>query len=212
MARLILSMDRQILGEFPLNKARTTIGRRTGNDIHIDNLAISGEHAVVLVGPDGVFLEDLGSTNGTKVNGQSAQKVCLKDGDLVELGKFTLAFRADPAEFEKTVVLDPGSSPPRPAVPPRQMATPLPQGEIRVLDGVHAGRLLDLNKTLMTIGRKGVQVAMISRRPQGFFIIHVEGARFPVLNGRMLDAQAHALADRDVIDIAGIRLEFLRKD
>ena len=212
MARLILSMDRQILGEFPLNKARTTIGRRTGNDIHIDNLAISGEHAVVLVGPDGVFLEDLGSTNGTKVNGQSAQKVCLKDGDLVELGKFTLAFRADPAEFEKTVVLDPGSSPPRPAVPPRQMATPLPQGEIRVLDGVHAGRLLDLNKTLMTIGRKGVQVAMISRRPQGFFITHVEGARFPVLNGRMLDAQAHALADRDVIDIAGIRLEFLRKD
>ena len=212
MARLILSMDRQILGEFPLNKARTTIGRRTGNDIHIDNLAISGEHAVVLVGPDGVFLEDLGSTNGTKVNGQSAQKVCLKDGDLVELGKFTLAFRADPAEFEKTVVLDPGSSPPRPAVPPRQMATPLPQGEIRVLDGVHAGRLLDLNKTLMTIGRKGVQVAMISRRPQGFFITHVEGARFPALNGRMLDAQAHALADRDVIDIAGIRLEFLRKD
>ncbi len=74
------------------------------------------------------------------------------------------------------------------------------------------GRLLELNKTLMTIGRKGVQVAMISRRPQGFFITHVEGARFPALNGRMLDAQAHALADRDVIDIAGIRLEFLRKD
>ena len=57
----------------------------------------------------------------------------------------------------------------------------------------------------------GLQVAVIARRPHGYFITHVEGKQFPMLNGQALNAQAHPLGDHDVIEIAGIKMEFFLK-
>lgn len=74
MAKLILSMDGLVLKEIPLNKERLSIGRKPHNDIQIDNLAISGEHAVVVNILNDSFLEDMNSTNGTLVNGQPVKK------------------------------------------------------------------------------------------------------------------------------------------
>src|SRR5437899_1674196 len=65
MAKLILSMDNLVLKEIALAKERTTIGRKPHNDIQIDNLAVSGEHAVIVTILQDSFLEDLGSTNCT---------------------------------------------------------------------------------------------------------------------------------------------------
>ncbi len=116
MAKLILSMDGLVLKEIPLTKERTTIGRKPHNDIQIDNLAVSGEHAVIVTILNDSFLEDLGSTNGTVVNGNPVKKHFLQNNDVVELGKYKLKFvgdagarrrRGEKADFEKTMVLRP---------------------------------------------------------------------------------------------------------
>ena len=245
MAKLILSMDGLVLKEILLNKERMTIGRKANNDIQIDNLAISGEHAAVVTILNDSFLEDLNSTNGTLVNGQPAKKHFLKNGDVIELGKYKLKYvseqvqQSESADFEKTMVLRPNTLKPAPApsgaapapmssatqanygdtqtamrvdVAPAPAARPSPaSAAIQLLNGANAGRELELTKTLTTLGKPGVQVAVIARRPHGYFITHVEGAQFPVLNGQVVDAQAHQLKDHDVIEIAGIKMEFFLK-
>ena len=229
MTKLILSMDGLVLKEIALNKERMTIGRRASNDIQIDNLAISGEHAAIVTILNDSFLEGLNSTNGTLVNGQPIKKHFLKNGDVVELGKYKLKYITEQApsneaaDFEKTMVLRPSAlaaaagapvstAQPPAAVPPVAGApVSVPQAAVQVLNGGNAGRELELTKTLTTLGRPGVQVAVIARRPHGYFITHVEGAQYPVINGRAIDAQAHPLKDHDVIELAGIKMEFFLK-
>lgn len=250
MAKLILSMDGLVLKEINLTKERTTIGRKPHNDIQIDNLAVSGEHAVIVTILEDSFLEDLGSTNGTVVNGQPVKKHFLQNNDIIELGKYKLKYvaeastgQAQVADFEKTMILRPGASKgltagpaqAAPAAAPASSAknlgdtaaiqataaqgpasrplaaTPQKAAALQLLSGPNAGKELDLTKPLTTLGKPGVQVAVITRRPQGFFITHVEGASFPGVNGKPLDAQAHALNDHDVIDLAGVKMEFFFK-
>ncbi len=222
MARLILSMDGLVLKEIPLNKERITIGRKPHNDIQIDNLAISGDHAAVVTILNDSFLEDLNSTNGTLVNGQPIKKHVLKNNDVVELGKYKLKYMAEATvagadngaasiaagiprspepmrTFSDTQIMIPR--------PPAPDPIPLPQVSIRLLTGPNSGKVLELAKTLTTLGKPGVQVAVISRRPEGVFVTHVEGEKFPTVNGKELDGEAYALNHRDVVEIAGIRME-----
>lgn len=249
MAKLTLSMDGMQLREIPLDKERMTIGRKPNNDIQIDNLAISGEHAAIVSILNDAFLEDLGSTNGTQVNGQPVKKHFLQNGDVIELGKYRLKYHKEPnqqtspADFEKTMIIRPA----RPADPADEKTTMVdaqvgaaaerqhpsaapavkagaagaasssqsppvpPRAAIQILAGVNAGRELELTKTLSTLGKPGVQVAVITRRPHGYFITHVEGAIFPSVNGKLLDAQAHPLLDHDIIELAGTKMEFFLK-
>jgi hypothetical protein len=102
---------------------------------------------------------------------------------------------------------------PAPAAPPpvAPAASSQPLGTIQILSGPSAGKELPLSKPLTTLGKPGVQVAVIAKRPQGYFITHVEGATFPIVNGKQLDAQAHALHDHDVIELAGVKMEFYLK-
>ena len=235
MAKLILSMDGLVLKEIPLTKERLTIGRKPHNDIQIDNLAISGEHAAIVTILNDSFLEDMNSTNGTLVNGQAIKKHFLRNLDVVELGKYKLKYMSDvpasgnsQADFEKTMILRPGvnrtpESPVRsfsdtqaglpkpPAAAAHSPVPAAPSAAIQLLNGGNAGKELELTKTLTTLGKPGLQVAVIAKRPHGYFITHVEGAQFPVVNGESLDAQAHLLKDHDVIEIAGIKMEFFLK-
>src|SRR3954468_19315659 len=136
MAKLILSMDGLVLKEITLTKERTTIGRKPHNDIQIDNLAVSGEHAVIVTILQDSFLEDLGSTNGTIVNGQSIKKHFLQNNDVIELGKYKLKYlneapaaQTKAADFEKTMVLRPGAVKPAPGpVSPAAATAPTPAG------------------------------------------------------------------------------------
>lgn len=247
MAKLILSMDGLVLKEISLEQERITIGRKPHNDIQIDNLAISGEHAAVVTILNDSFLEDLNSTNGTLVNGQPVKKHFLRHNDVIELGKYKLKYLNDQPQagynpdYEKTMVLRPGGIKPAaqeavqavaasPLGPPSQApagigssissigplsqaapAAPVSAAVIQILNGANAGKELPLTKTLTSLGKPGVQVAVIARRPNGYFITHVEGASYPVLNGATLDAQAHPLKDHDVIEISGVKMEFFLK-
>jgi len=283
-----------VLKEIPLSKERTTIGRKPHNDIQIDNLAVSGEHAVIVTILNDCFLEDLGSTNGTLVNGNPVKKHFLQNNDVVELGKYRLKFvgeapvpaaTAEKADFEKTMVLRPSamkaaaeqaramgagaaeaarataaqqvaasaaaagtaekevrsapapmsattttpfpiaaaqppthapaaSPPPAPAAapaPPPAARSPHPLGAIQILSGGNAGKELELAKPLTTLGKPGVQVAVLTRRPQGYFITHVEGANPPHVNGHAIGTAPHALKDHDVVELAGVKMEFFLK-
>lgn len=250
MAKIILSMDGLTLKEIPLAKERTTIGRKPHNDIQIDNLAISGEHAVIVTILNDSFLEDMGSTNGTVVNGQPVKKHFLQNSDVIELGKYRLKYvnevpqQTSATDFEKTMILRPDmmkktaeqmptpglgdtqvgmksavvdapapmfQPTPPPAAKPSPQAPTLPLGAIQILSGGNAGREMELTKNLTTLGKPGVQVAVIARRPQGYFITHVEGAQFPIVNGKTLDTQAHPLNDHDIIELSGIKMEFFIK-
>jgi predicted component of type VI protein secretion system len=269
-AKLILSMDGGIIKEYPLNKERITIGRKAHNDIIIDNLAVSGEHAAVVTILNDSFLEDLDSTNGLEVNGKPTKKHFLQNNDVIEIGKYKLKYITDqitqttPEDFERTMVLrvpakKEAASPAGNKSAEPQGATKVPPGVkpvkedaadstgkfdsyqaaqtttqtdpgiklptsdgtkpgaqkqvavVQVLTGPNAGKELELVKNLTTLGKPGLQVAVLTRRPHGFFITHVEGENFPLVNGRALTNQAHQLNEHDVIELAGIKMEFYFK-
>ncbi len=232
MAKLVLSMNGVVQGEYELNQERLTIGRKPDNDIPIDNLAVSGKHALVITILDDSFLEDLGSTNGSYVNGKLVKKHALKDGDVIAIGKHELKYinehaTADDDDFEKTMIIKPGSASAAVAAAqaaekavksaePAAAAAPagggMPLARLTVLNGPIAGKELELTKALITLGKPGTQVAVISRRPQGYFLTHIEsdgdGKRYPVVNGEAVGAKAYQLKDSDLIELAGIKMEF----
>ena len=242
-AKLILSMDGTVLKEYPLNKERTTIGRKPHNDIVIDNLAVSSEHAAIVTILNDSFLEDLDSTNGLAVNGVPTKKHFLQNNDVIEIGKYKLKYLNDQptqttaAEFEKTMVLRAPVKPVHEAKSPLDVTvtrkveatgqfsttasgiTPEaatgggqpPAAVVQILNGPNAGKELELVKNLTTLGKPGVQVAVLARRPHGYFITHVEGGSHPTVNGSSIGEQPHQLADHDLIELAGVKMEFYFK-
>jgi len=228
MARLILSLDSTVLAEYNMNKERYTIGRLPDNDIRIDNPAVSGHHSLIINILNDSFLEDLNSTNGTYVNGKLIKKHALQHGDVITAGHHQLRFveddEAQQDEFEKTMVIQPSARPVeklRAAVAEvgttgKQRtvgngASPLKKAKLQVLSGAFAGRELELTKALTTLGRPGVQVAAITRRSEGFFIVHIDGegeSSSPLVNGKQIGPHARKLADNDVIQLAGVKMGF----
>ena len=227
MARLILSLDGQVLAEYNMTKERYTLGRLPDNDVRLDNPAVSGHHALIINILNDSFLEDLNSTNGTYVNGKLIKKHALQHGDVVTIGLHHLRFvdSQDEAEegneFERTMVIGPGqisedrlraAAAARPATAPAATVRPaLVTAKLQVLSGQFAGRELELTKTLTTLGRPGVQVAAITRRADGYSIIHVESAKpddYPLVNGQPIGPQARRLSDNDVITLAGVKMGF----
>ena len=222
MPKMIVSIDGVVIKEVQLTKDRTTLGRRPYNDIVIDNLAVSGEHAALQIVGGEVYLEDLNSTNGTYVNGKAAKKQLLQSGDTVEVGKYKIRFVNDAAGdgFERTMSSRTGAdSLAAAAVPPSALASGLasPAGAadvhhaaIKVLSGAAAGREVTLTKVVTTIGKPGVAVAAITRRQRGFVVHHVEGAGNPALNGEPIGAEPVALKNGDLIELAGTKMQFVQ--
>ena len=300
MARLILSLDSQVLAEYNMSKERYTIGRLPDNDVRIDNPAVSGHHSLIINILNDSFLEDLNSTNGTYVNGKLIKKHALQHGDVITIGHHQLRFAdqqagdAEQDEFEKTMVIpaaqqdaaqlakaeeaadaaasadaasaaggstaadarvdvkvdmpEPKAPEPAPAVatvaedaavassvpePAAHVATAavepvahaatsagidpsnapnaLPFAKLQVLSGAFAGRELELTKALTTLGRPGVQVAAITRRAEGYYVVHVESGEegdYPLVNGQPIGAQARKLTDNDVLQLAGVKMGF----
>ena len=244
MARLILSLDGQVMAEYNMTKERYTVGRLPDNDVRIDNAAVSGHHGLIINILNDSFLEDLNSTNGTYVNGKLIKKHALTHGDVITIGHHHLRFvdsqveSTEQDEFERTLVIQPGqvnearlraaaesiapAAAPAPA-PARRIRAPRRRdrrgkgragsraAKLQVLSGQFAGRELELAKTLTTLGRPGVQVAAISRRADGYYVVHVESSKpgdFPLVNGQPIGPQARRLHDNDVVTLAGVKMGF----
>lgn len=214
MPKMIVSIDGVVIKEVPLTKDRTTLGRRPYNDIVIDNLAVSGEHAVLQLLGHEVYLEDLNSTNGSYINGKAVKKQLLQNDDVIEIGKYRIKFLGDAGGgYEKTMVIKPGSATAQ-AVRPALAESPpasVENAAIKVLSGVATGREVALVKVVTTIGKPGIAIAAITKRPTGFVIAHVEGINKPSVNGVALGTEAMPLNDGDVIELAGTQMQFLHK-
>jgi pSer/pThr/pTyr-binding forkhead associated (FHA) protein len=282
MARLILSLDNQVLAEYNMTKERYTVGRLPDNDVRIDNPAVSGHHSLIINILNDSFLEDLNSTNGTYVNGKLIKKHALQHGDVITIGHHQLRFSdqqsndTEQDEFEKTMVIPTGQqnadqlakaeaaaekaaaeaaaetvaadqsddhshaaaavkldaeeaaalneTPKAPSIgdqvshtdtsygiDPANAPSALPMAKLQVLSGAFAGRELELTKALTTLGRPGVQVAAITRRAEGYYIVHVESGKegdYPLVNGQPTGAQARKLQDNDVVQLAGVKMGF----
>lgn len=232
MAKLVLSHNGKPLGEFALDRERLTIGRRVSNDIVINFPSVSGEHACVITRRGQSFIEDLRSTNGTRVNGELVSKHYLRDGDEIVIGRHVLAYSGDlapgaeplPPEamadtiiqravpkpvLSQTIPTDSalqGGKDPKPAAASGN--EPMPLASMHILTGPGAGKELDLTRALTTVGKPGVQIAVITRRPQGYFFTHVEGQEYPLINGMPAGDHSHVLQDRDIIELAGTKLQF----
>lgn len=239
MAKIIVTLNDSVLGEYPLDRECLTIGRKPDNDIQIDNLAISGHHAQIITILNDSFLEDLNSTNGTYVNSKPIKKHALRDGDIITIGKHQLRYVNElagkvegPEDFEKTLIIRPDAvgMPERTgehelsedsivrlkaahaeSLRAQQSSAESRSAKLQILSGANTGKELVLSKALTTLGKPGVQVAAITRRPQGFFLIHIEGGAgsgHPRVNGEDVGTQAHPLHDHDIIEVAGVKMEF----
>jgi len=219
MGKLVVSLDGVVIKEVQITKDKTTLGRRPYNDIVIDNLAVSGEHAVLqMVGAD-VFIEDLNSTNGTYINGKAIKKQLLAHNDTVEIGKYKIKYLVeDGSDYEKTMIMKPGSAPPgflhtAPQPTPSTfggLGAVVPPASIKVLNGAAAGREVALTKVVTTVGKPGVQVASITTRPGGYVFAHVEGMARPTVNGSPLSGDSVHLKNGDVIELAGTQMQFVQ--
>ncbi len=220
MGKLIVTDGSGKTQEYPLDKERVTIGRHPDNDISLNDKAVSGHHAVIITILQDSFLEDLDSTNGTQVNTKQIAKHPLSDRDVISIGRNTLTFEGSKAtedDFEKTMIMKPSqfgaafephankavplNAPPKPLI-----------GKLKVANGANVGKELELTKALTTVGRPGVQVAAITRRADGYYIVHVggqAGGKRPLVNGKEIDSQAHKLNNNDMIELAGTQMNFL---
>jgi hypothetical protein len=229
MGKLVVSLDGVVIKDVQITKDKTTLGRRPYNDIVIDNLAVSGEHAVLQMLGNDVFIEDLNSTNGTYINGKAIKKQMLAHNDTVEIGKYKIKYLVEEGtDYEKTMVVRPGGGAGMSTgVPhtPYNHTSPMPNmtaalnaqagmgaaasASIKVLSGAAAGKSVTLTKVVTTVGKPGVQVASITKRPTGYVLAHVEGAMRPSINGVALVTDTAPLSNGDLIELAGTQMQFV---
>lgn len=215
MAKLIITLDGSMVKEHTLNKERTTIGRKPNNDLQLDDATVSGHHAVILL-LQNAYVEDLGSTNGTLLNGKPVTKRMLKHADVIRVGQHEFKFIEERAQnFDSTVIIS------RPVIPVASLAhqtvgattaTTAQAAKVKILNGSKAGEELPLLKSYTTVGRPGVQIAVIARRGQGYFLTPMsgvgDGTAPTKLNDEAIGAHSRVLKQGDVIEVAGTRMEF----
>lgn len=212
MAKIQLKKGGKLLGEFDFDK-RLTLGRELDNDIHLDDSAVSQHHALITAHEDHFRLEDLGSTNGTRINERKAGKLGLRQGDRITIGPFELEYAGPnaPRSFQDTMVLKleeiarEGDRQVREALD--QSGGDVPEARVEVLSGKNAGESLPLEEDNTPVGVPGTQVAAVSRRRDGYYLVPVDGG-MPRINGREGSPSAVRLQDRDELEIAGVRLAF----
>ena len=233
--KLVLRFKDSIISEYPLEAEETTIGRKSENTIHIDNLAVSGRHARILKIGNKVILEDLGSTNGTLVNNKPITKHILKNGESILIGKHTLTFvsledslptttsEAEESDMDKTMIISPQS---RSALlgNAKTSAPAMPLGAVQIISGTQAGKSFDLSASLTSLGKGdncrikakgltvGKQSAVITRRPTGYHITHLQGIAKAKVNGTPISQHPTPLKDSAIIELGDMKMEFFLRD
>jgi pSer/pThr/pTyr-binding forkhead associated (FHA) protein len=226
MAKLVLSKGGAVLYQCFLDKDRVGVGRDVHNHVVVDDPAVAGEQAeIISIGNDHI-LEDRQTASGTFVNGRRVERHILQHGDVVELGSFYLRYLnprvASAIDLERTMLIDglygtadeigkesraPAGVARVPSARPGKIR--FPKGRIKILAGKRAGSIVELDRVVATLGKRGDRLAVLTRRPHGYFITHVEGRRYPQVNGQSVGKEARILQNGDIIEFADEKLQFL---
>lgn len=230
-AKLLITLNNALVSEHKLENEVISIGRKSDNEIQLDNPAVSGKHARVLFIGGEAFLEDLESTNGTFVNSAKVSKHLLKNGDLISIGQHQLKFEGaieEEGDLDKTVVIKPyapgmeGTATFQAAALEKEqekkdaaaaaeaVAAGLKPALLQLLSGPNNGKKMALTKSITRLGKPGEQVAAIAKRPAGYFVMHLGGnTPQPVVNGSTVGTQATELKHGDIIEVGKIRMKIL---
>lgn len=228
MGKLVVTSNGKVEGEYPLSEERIIIGRHPESDICIDDVAVSGRHALIVNILEDSFLEDLGSTNGVYVNGELTKKCVLAHGDVINIGSHLIRYentggsvarstaretptqlgaaRSVGPDLTVTSMIDREADS---AVPIRRIA------RLKVLTGPATGNRLTLDQEKVTLGKPGMQVATICRQGEDYLLTHVEskdGEHYPRVNNEPAGPEAYRLKDHDVIELVGVEMEFTYDD
>jgi hypothetical protein len=203
MPKLILARGTTLIREYALDERGARIGRGPDNEIRPDDPTISRNHAAVALEEGGAVVRDLGSRNGTLVNGEKVAKRLLRHGDIIEVGQHQIRYLSEGVSRAKeTMVL---------SMPP---AAPTgtgfrPTASIKRLAGAEAGKVVELTKAFTPVGTFGNQVIVIVRRSESYSVVSFgAGAASISVNGRAVDSGAHVLRDHDLVEVGGAKVEF----
>lgn len=227
MAKLILTVNGEVAGTHFIDTSRFTIGSVADSSLQLPYPGVSRAHAVIFTVGNDDILEDLNSTNGTLVNGSKITRHILQHDDVIEIAGCQIRYRSQKAasgpSLDRTMVIkglttDDAGKPQSFAGPERVGAKRAGQsreaarlGLVKMTKGPQAGKEIELSRVLRTFGKPGDQLAVINRRPHGYFITHVDGKKPALLNGRSIGGEPQPLAPNDVISVAGEELVFLLK-
>jgi len=219
MAKLIVKLDNDVIDHIEVKQGDMKIGRKPGCEIHLDNLAVSGEHANIFSIGEDSFIQDMNSTNGTFINNKRITKHHLRNGDSIVIGKYSITYLSDAGsaaqdDFAKTIIINPTfkESPPATPTSPRAEPAPLPanqQASLFVLSGTNSGKRIEVTKSVTNLGKTGKRAGTITRTAGGFMLEAVsEGEDPPKLNGKSLPSGGSLLKNGDIIEVSGTRLQF----
>lgn len=218
MPKLIMTLDGAVIREYQIDKDSISIGRKHGNDIQLNDLTVSGRHTLVTVMGEHVYIDDLGSTNGTLLNGTRIAKSVLSHGDVIQIGNYQFTFFEDDkgeyeptmflrAEIEDTQIIQ--TNPPK-----SSDAKGEPLAAVKIINGLLKSKVLELRKPFNTLGFNGIKMAMIARTPTGYTISGIHSSKLrrtndaPTINGEAIKEPAQSLKSKDIIELAGTKLEF----
>ena len=216
MSKLTLSFKGRVLRVFPLQQGATYIGSDPGCPVHIDSLAVEPKHARIEVHGQDAILFDMNTKEGTFVSQEQISEHKLKDNDLIRVGKHTLLY-----SYEEVSQLDANESstsidihPVMEELAAQQVEQPSPeenhhkQGWLQILNGQNLGKTMSLNRSMTNLGKPGVATAVIMRRPDGYFISHLEGKKTPMVGDKAIGEHSVKLEDGDTITIGNIKMQF----
>jgi hypothetical protein len=218
MAKLIMTLDGAVVREYPIEKETVSIGRKHGNDVQLNDLTVSGRHSLITMTGQNASVDDLGSTNGTLLNGARVAKSAVKHGDIIQVGNFQFTyFDNDVAQYEPTMFIraeieDTQIMQANPAKNSDARGEPL--AAVRILNGPLTKKVLELRKPFNTLGFNGIKMAMIARTSSGYTITSIQNNKLrrandtPLINGKILETQSQQLNDHDIVELAGTQMEF----
>jgi len=216
MPKLILTLDGAVIREYSIDKDSISIGRKHGNDIQLNDLTISGRHSLITKVGDNVFIDDLGSTNGSLLNGARVAKSKLHHSDIIQVGNYQFTFFSNEeedyeptmflrAEIEETKIID---------TKQKQSSenTGAKLGAVKVLSGPLKNKILELRKPFNTLGFNGSKMAIIARNTSNYTIsaiVNKDSFNIAMVNGNDIPQEAIELKDNDIIELANTKIEFL---
>ena len=222
MPKLIMTLDGAVIREYTIEKDSLSIGRKHGNDIQLNDLTVSGRHSLLTMMGEHAYIDDLGSTNGTLLNGARVAKSVLKHGDVIQVGNYQFTFfdneetEYEPTMFLRAEIEDTQIIQTNPPVPSDAKGEPL--AAVKIISGPLKDKVLELRKPFNTLGFNGIKMAMIARNPNGYTISSIKSNKLrrandsPTVNEKEITAEAMILKNHDIIELAGTQMEFFYID